>query len=72
MLLASALAGLVAGTCIGGLIAANFAVLATEEKEKEENRRAQRKRRTRRGINRVIRDQPFDKDSFLCACRLPN
>lgn len=36
VLLASAVAGLAAGLCIGGLIAANFAMLATEEKEKEE------------------------------------
>ena len=32
-LLASALFGLAAGLCIGGLIAANFALLAVEEKE---------------------------------------
>ena len=36
VLLASAVAGLAAGLCIGGLIAANFAMLATEEKETEE------------------------------------
>ena len=36
VLLASAVAGLVAGLCIGGLIAAKFAMVATEEKEKEE------------------------------------
>ena len=36
VLLASAVAGLAAGLCIGGLIAANFAMLATGEKEKEE------------------------------------
>jgi hypothetical protein len=36
VLLASAAAGLAAGLCIGGLIAVNFAMLATEEKEKEE------------------------------------
>ena len=35
-LLASAVFGLAAGLCIGGLIAANFAMLAVEEKEKEE------------------------------------
>jgi hypothetical protein len=32
-LLASAVFGLAAGLCIGGLIAANFAMLAFEEKE---------------------------------------
>jgi hypothetical protein len=36
VLLASVVAGLAAGLCIGGLIAANFALLAMEEKEKEE------------------------------------
>jgi hypothetical protein len=36
VLLASVVAGLGAGLCIGGLIAANFALLAMEEKEKEE------------------------------------
>ena len=35
-LLASALFGLAAGLCIGGLIAANFAMLAIEEKEARE------------------------------------
>jgi hypothetical protein len=35
-LLASAVLGLAAGLCIGGLIAANFAMLAVEEKEKKE------------------------------------
>jgi hypothetical protein len=35
-LLASAVFGLAAGLCIGGLIAANFAMLAVEEKEKKE------------------------------------
>ena len=35
-LLASAVFGLAAGLCIGGLIAANFAMLAIEEKEKKE------------------------------------
>jgi hypothetical protein len=34
-LLASAVFGLAAGLCIGGLIAANFAMLAVEEKEKK-------------------------------------
>lgn len=34
-LLASAVFGLAAGLCIGGLIAANFAMLAAEEKEAE-------------------------------------
>jgi hypothetical protein len=34
--LASAVFGLAAGLCIGGLIAANFAMLAVEEKEKKE------------------------------------
>lgn len=36
VLLASVVFGLAAGLCIGGLIAANFAMLAMEEKEKEE------------------------------------
>jgi len=35
-LLASAVFGLAAGLCIGGLIAANFAMLAVEEKEQKE------------------------------------
>jgi hypothetical protein len=35
-LLASAVFGLAAGLCIGALIAANFAMLAIEEKEKKE------------------------------------
>ena len=35
-LLASAVFGLAAGLCIGGLIAANFAMLAVEEKEATE------------------------------------
>ena len=35
-LLASAVFGLAAGLCIGGLIAANFAMLAVEEKEAKE------------------------------------
>jgi hypothetical protein len=35
-LLASVIFGLAAGLCIGGLIAANFALLAIEEKEKKE------------------------------------
>ena len=35
-LLASAVFGLAAGLCIGGLIAANFAMLAVEEKEARE------------------------------------
>jgi len=35
-LLASAVFGLAAGLCIGGLIAANFAMLAVEEKESKE------------------------------------
>jgi len=35
-LLASTVFGLAAGLCIGGLIAANFAMLAVEEKEKKE------------------------------------
>lgn len=35
-LLASAVFGLAAGLCIGGLIAANFAMLAIEETEKKE------------------------------------
>ena len=34
-LLASVVFGLAAGLCIGGLIAANFALLAIEEKEKQ-------------------------------------
>jgi len=34
-ILASAVFGLAAGLCIGGLIAANFAMLALEEKEHE-------------------------------------
>ena len=38
-LLASAVFGLAAGLCIGGLIAANFAMLAVEEKEKKEARK---------------------------------
>jgi Na+/glutamate symporter len=36
VLLASAVAGLIAGLCIGGLIAANFAMLEVEEKEKKD------------------------------------
>ena len=36
VLLASVVFGLAAGLCIGGLIVANFAMLAVEEKEKEE------------------------------------
>ena len=36
VLLASLVAGLAAGLCIGGLIAANFLMLAQEEKEKRE------------------------------------
>jgi hypothetical protein len=36
VLLASAVAALAAGLCIGGLIAANFAMLAKEETKKEE------------------------------------
>jgi hypothetical protein len=36
VLLACVVFGLAAGLCIGGLIAANFAMLAVEEKEKEE------------------------------------
>ena len=36
VLLASLIAGLAAGLCIGGLIAANFVMLAQEEKEKRE------------------------------------
>lgn len=36
VLLASAVAGLAAGLCIGGLIAANFAMLAKEQTKKEE------------------------------------
>jgi len=35
-LLASAVFGLAAGLCIGGLIVANFAMLAVEEKGKKE------------------------------------
>lgn len=35
-LLASAVFGLAAGLCIGGLIAANFAMLAVEEEESKE------------------------------------
>jgi hypothetical protein len=35
-LLASAVFGLAAGLCIGGLIPANFAMLAVEEKEERE------------------------------------
>ena len=35
-LLASAVFGLAAGLCIGGLITANFAMLAVEENEKKE------------------------------------
>jgi len=35
-LLASAVFGLAAGICIGGLIAANFALLSLEEKETQE------------------------------------
>ncbi|HSE90048.1 MAG TPA: hypothetical protein VLJ79_27810 [Candidatus Binatia bacterium] len=35
-LLASVVFGLAAGLCIGGLIAANFAMLAIEENEKKE------------------------------------
>ncbi len=35
VLLASLVAGLAAGLCIGGLIAANFVMLAQEEKERE-------------------------------------
>jgi hypothetical protein len=38
VLLASAVAGLTAGLCIGGLIAANFAMLEVEEKEKKDVR----------------------------------
>jgi hypothetical protein len=34
-LLASVVFGLAAGLCIGGLVAANFAMLAAEEKEAE-------------------------------------
>ena len=37
VLLASVVFGLAAGVCIGGLIAANYALLAREEKEKEED-----------------------------------
>ena len=36
VLLASATAGLAAGVCIGGLIAANFAMLAPEARESKE------------------------------------
>ena len=36
VLLASVVFGLAAGLCIGGLIVANFAILAAEEKEKEQ------------------------------------
>jgi hypothetical protein len=35
-LLASLVFGLAAGLCIGGLVAANFAMLATEEKKAKE------------------------------------
>lgn len=35
-LLASAVFGLTAGLCIGGLIAANFVLMTVEEKEKSE------------------------------------
>jgi hypothetical protein len=35
-LLASAVFGLTAGLCIGGLIAANFVMMTVEEKEKSE------------------------------------
>jgi hypothetical protein len=35
-LLASAVFGLAAGLCIGGLIAANFVMMAVEEREKSE------------------------------------
>jgi hypothetical protein len=35
-LVASAVFGLTAGLCIGGLIAANFVMMAVEEKEKSE------------------------------------
>lgn len=35
-LLASAVFGLTAGLCIGGLIAANFVMMVVEEKEKSE------------------------------------
>ena len=35
-LLASVVFGLAAGLCVGGLITANFAMLAVEEKEHEE------------------------------------
>ena len=37
VLLASAVFGLAAGLCIGGLIVANFAILTAEEKGKEES-----------------------------------
>lgn len=36
VLLASVVASLAAGLCIGGLIAANFALLAAEKKERKE------------------------------------
>lgn len=36
VLLASTVAGLTAGLCVGGLIAANFAMLEVEEKEKKD------------------------------------
>jgi hypothetical protein len=39
-LLASVVFGLAAGLCIGGLIAVNFAMLATEEKQAKEARAA--------------------------------
>jgi hypothetical protein len=39
-LLASVVFGLAAGLCIGGLIAVNFAMLATEEKQTKEARAA--------------------------------
>lgn len=39
-LLASLVFGLAAGICIGGLVAANFAMLATEEKKPKEARTA--------------------------------
>ena len=38
VLLAAAVNGLAAGLCIGGLIAANFALAAEEEKKKEATR----------------------------------
>ena len=62
--LASAVAGLAAGICIGGLIAAQFAMLATEEKERKKSSRTAQTTHAPRH-NRVIRDQPVDKDSFL-------